>query len=259
MRKIHCAFVALALAPVAMAQGVTAEVQARQLSEDRFELVVELPAYLDQQQLWPLLQPAAEQVCGGRSAQQGRISYTANQPVDAGADHGTTTVVQVVECSGPRPEAAGHPAPKTPPSAEDEVAVRERTLAYLEAKDRGDFDAAGEMLGKEAAEFMRADNWSGPRAAFNVASGLPSRRDIVRLSWYDDPAGAPRLGRYVAADYRGDYPHAGFYCGFVVWYLEADGQYRVIREEEGQAMTDTMQGLAPDALAAMRRKVGCRD
>ena len=260
MGKIYAALVALTLSPLAMATDSGIEVQARQLSNDRFELTVQLPASTNPEQASTMLQPVADQVCGGRSAQLGRYSFQATQRVDAKAPAGgTQTFVQQVECGGVPALVAGVPAPKAPPSPEDERVVRERTLAYLEAKDRGEFDTARAMLGNEAAAMMSADNWRDPRMAFNAASGMPSRREVVRLTWYDDPSGAPRLGRYVAADFRGDYPHAGFYCGYVVWYLEADGQYRVVREEEGQAAADTVKGLAPDALAGMRQQVGCRD
>jgi hypothetical protein len=97
------------------------------------------------------------------------------------------------------------------------------------------------------------------RAAFNKAVGLPDNREVVRLTWYDDPAGAPQPGRYVAADYRGDYPHAGFYCGYVVWLLQLDGSYRIVREEEAQMPDEVAKKFSPEELAAARTQVQCRD
>lgn len=253
---------ALGLAATAWAAD-SVEVQARQVSPDRFEITAQLPASLDPLQASSLLQPVADQVCAGRTAKLGHYSFEAEQPLAGSAKPSagaaSQTFIQQVECGGATVAAAGAPAPKTPPTPEDERAVREATLAYLDAKDRGDFDAAHAMLGEEATALMRVDNWRKPRAAFNANAGTPSRREVVRLTWYDDPAGAPRAGRYVAADYRGDYTHAGFYCGFVAWYLQADGSYRIVREEEGQVPAEIAKNLAPGALAAARAQVGCRD
>lgn len=264
MRRVSGAAIALGLAGTAWAAD-SVDVQARQVSPDRFELTAQFPASLDPQQASSMLQPVADQLCAGRGAKLGHYSFQAIQSLGKAGDAPpadgtpTQTFIQQVECGGATPLASGVPAPKAPPTPEDERTVREATLGYLEAKDRGDFDAAHTLLGEEAAALMRADNWRTPRAAFNADAGLPSRREVVRLTWYDDPAGAPRSGRYVAADYRGDYTHAGFYCGFVVWYREADGRYRIVREEEGQIPAQAAKKLAPEALAAARVQVGCRD
>lgn len=148
---------------------------------------------------------------------------------------------------------------KTQPTAEDERTVRTATVNYLAAKDRGDFDAAYALLGSEMAAMFTTENWRSPRAAFNAAAGQPNNREVVRLTWYDDPAGAPMPGRYVAADYRGDYAHAGFYCGYLMWYLQPDGSYRIVREEEGQMLDAIAKTFTPEALASARAQIQCRD
>jgi hypothetical protein len=176
-----------------------------------------------------------------------------------GGGTGTQTFTQQVECGGAGAADIGVPAPETPPTPEDERTVRGNTLAYLAAKDSGDFDKAHALFGEEMASMMLPGNWREPRTAFNKAMGLPQRREVVRITWYDNPAAASRPGRYVAADFRGDYDHPGFYCGYVVWYLEPDGIYRIVREEEGQ-MTEEIAGkVAPADLAATRAQIGCRD
>lgn len=259
MRKIPCAVVAFALAPVVNATE-SLEVQARQVSADRFELLVQLPVDFDPQQAPALLQPVADQVCNGRGARLGRYSFESQTPLLAApATSGTQTLTQQVECGGLPQVAIGVPAPETSPTADDERVVRANTLAYLAARDSNDFDTAHAMVSEGTAAMMRPENWRIPRAAFNKAAGLPSRKEVVRLTWYDDPAGAPRRGRYVAADYRGDYDHAGFYCGYVVWYLEADGTYRIVREEEGQMSHEVASRVAPSELAKARARIGCRD
>jgi hypothetical protein len=148
-------------------------------------------------------------------------------------------------------------APAADPAAERKV--RAATEAYLAAKDAGDFAKARAMATEEAKPYLDSDNWSEPRAEFNRGAGQPKQRRVVRLTWYDNPQGAVRAGRYVAADYRGDYAHAGFYCGYVVWLEEPDGSYRVMREEETQIPAQMAAKFDPVRMAQTRKQVGCRD
>lgn len=82
---------------------------------------------------------------------------------------------------------------------------------------------------------------------------------VVRITWYDDPPGAPTHGRYAAADYRVDYPREAFTCGYTIWLRQADGGYLVVREEEGRAAPDVIAKLSPEQRLAMRAQLQCRD
>jgi hypothetical protein len=259
MRRISLALVAALVLP-AEAAADSVEVQTRQLGPDRFELVVELPAKIDASQASSMLSPVAEQLCAGRPAQLGRYRFESTAPLAPGANASSTqTFTQQVECGISNEVVHVARAPRTPPTAEDERTIRADTLGYLEAKDRGDFDAAHAVLGSELAATLTKDNWRAPRAGFNASEGLPGKREVVRLTWYDDPAGAPLPGRYVAADYRGDYAHAGFYCGYVVWHLQAGGSYRIVREEEARMPDSIAKKLTPQELASARTQLQCRD
>lgn len=251
-------FVCLSLP--ALAVGAEPQVQSRQLSADRFELTAQLPAALRPGEAQALLQPYADALCQGAGASFGRYRFEAHAPVGADAASGSQTFVQELACGrqATMPHA-GTPAPLAKPTADDERGVRERTLAYLAAKDGNDFDRAYAMMAEESREMMRADNWRGSRTAFNAAAGSPTKREVVRLTWYDDPAGAPWPGRYVAADFRGDYEHAGFYCGYVMWYRQADGSYRVLREEEAQVAAADAAKIPAADLPEIRKQLGCRD
>lgn len=259
MRRISLALVATMMIPDAIAAG-SVEVQAKQLSPDQYELAVELPADVDPQQASSMLFPVAEQLCAGRPTQLGRYRFESHAPLAPGAKASSTqTFTQQVECGTSTSVVHVARAPKTPPTAEDERAIRADTLNYLSAKDRGDFDAAHALLGSEMAAMLTMERWRSPRAAFNAAAGLPNHREVVRLTWYDDPAGAPTPGRYVAADYRGDYAHAGFYCGYVMWHLQPDGTYRIVREEEAQMPDEIAKKFTSEELASARAQVQCRD
>lgn len=259
MRQMFMALAAALVAPTVLAAD-SIEVRAKQLGPDQYELVMELPASVDPQQASSMLLPAAEQLCAGRPAQLGRYRFEAKTPLlsHAGAP-AMQTFTQQVACGTSTEVVHVGRAPKAPPTAQDEQTIRADTLRYLAAKDRGDFDAAYTLVGSELAAMFANGEARASRARFNAAAGLPDHREVVRLTWYDDPAGAPLPGRYVAADYRGDYPHAGFYCGYVVWHLQPDGSFRIVREEEGQMPDEVAKSFSPEQLAAARAQVQCRD
>ena len=245
----------LALAPAAVAEQI--EVGVRQTGPDAFEVVATLPATVDPTQAQALLQPVATEACGGRTATFGHYRFESSALVGADPARTTQLFVQQVACGG-EPAPAPVPVDLPPTTPADEAAVRQRTLDYLAAKDRDDFDAAAAMMAPGSREMIDTADWRAPRQAFNAEAGEPTRRDVVRVSWYDNPAGAPRAGRYVAADYRGDFEHAGFYCGYAMWFLESDGTYRLIREEEGKVGPGEAAKAAAD-LPSLRRQLGCRD
>ena len=101
-------------------------------------------------------------------------------------------------------EAGIAPAPSTPPNRADEDTVRKLTLAYLAAKDRGDFDTAHAMLAKTVAAMLSADTWREPCGLQCRCGKRAQKRTVVRVTRYDDPAGSPhravtppRLWRYL--------------------------------------------------------------
>lgn len=259
MRRIFVMLVAALVVPASMAAD-SIEVRASQLGADQYELAMELPASVGPQQASSVLLPVAEQLCAGRPAQLGRYRFESHAPLAPGAGSSTTqTFTQEVACGTSSEVVHVARAPKTRPTAQDEQTIRADTLRYLDAKDRGDFDAAFALLGSELADMFVNGKSREARTAFNAAAGLPDNREVVRVTWYDDPAGAPVPGRYVAADYRGDYPHAGFYCGYVVWLLQPDGSFRIVREEEAQMLDEIAKKLSAEELAAARAQLQCRD
>src|SRR3546814_2575768 len=81
------------------------------------------------------------------------------------------------------------------------------------------------MLSSELASYASPAAWKETRSALNARLGAGAEAAVVRLTWYDDPQNAPTHGRYAAADYRVDYPHEAFACGYVVWLRQSDGGY----------------------------------
>jgi hypothetical protein len=243
----------------------SSKVQTRFISKGRYELTETVSGTTDLADAQRMLIPESKRLCGSLSPQFGRYKFNSIEPVLNAGDAGSTSITleQEVECGEEtsEPNAAvtvDSQAPLKAPSSTDEAIVRARTLDYLAAKDRGEFDTALAMFTSTMQAMMTQDSWRTPRAAFNSAAGIPSQREVVRVTWYDNPPGvAP--GRYVAADYRARFKSAAFYCGYLSWLQQPDGSYRIVREEEGQMTPKEANKVAPGQMAAMRLQLGCRD
>lgn len=241
-------------------------VEVRALPDDRYELSVTLGATTNPAHGQQVLMPKAQELCGARHPRLGNYRFESQAPLvnDARPAETSLRFVQELDCADSPEEAVARettvpPAPKTPPTTEDEANIRAWTLDYLAAKDAGDFDRAYARFAPTMAGFMSPESWRVPRSAFNAAADGKAEREIIRLTWYDDPVGAPTPGRYVAADYRAQYPSQAFYCGYVVWLRQHDGGYLIVREEEGQAKPEIAAGISEEQRHSLRSALSCRD
>lgn len=262
-RNTVLALALAALAPAAFA-GDAPDVQVKPLPGGRFELTATVPNTTEPSKGQAALMPRAMELCGTRALQLGTYKFKSTAPMaGTGSTISTSLVfVQELQC-GDTPHvdtvvAAAPRAPATPPTANDEADIRSRTLAFLSAKDRGYFDAAIAMFSETTGAMLTEDTWGSQRRAFNASAGMPLQQQVIRVTWYDDPAGAPP-GRYAAADYGASHENAAFYCGYVMWLLQPDGGYRIVREEEGQVTPTEARRIAPSDMPAARVQLGCRD
>ena len=244
------------------------DVQSIPRGENVYELRIELASVASLDDAQEALWPHARQLCGDRVVQYGQYRYDAIAPL-AGSrvdeDHAEHMVlVQELECVGEsglheQEAPAFAPAPLLPPTPEDEAAVRDLSVSYLSAVDEDRFADAFEMMSPSFRPIMAKGNWRETRAAFNSKVDSQAVRQVIRLTWYDDPAGAPTPGRYVAADYRGDHAGGAFYCGYLVWLLQADGSYRLVRSEEGMLSGEEARRIPTGMRATVRAQLQCRD
>src|SRR3546814_625272 len=159
--------------------------------------------------------PTAEELCGELHPHYGHYRFESSAPSEATGTSAPASLSyeQDVECRGQPQQVAESasapvpPAPSTPPTSEDEALLRERTLAYLQAKNTADADAVYAMLSSELASYASPAAWKETRSALNARLGAGAEAAVVRLTWYDDPQNPPTHGRYAAADYRVDYPN----------------------------------------------------
>jgi len=236
------------------------EVQVTQQAADQYTLTANLPPEISVEQAQQMLQPVATQVCAGRTARMGVYRFWKSEAMAPATDvAGSQTFEQQLSCGGGAIATdPGRPAPSTPPTADDERWIREQTLAYLTALDEGDA-AFARTLEDPASLSPDGGVRDADRVAFAKAQGPSQDRRVLRVTWYDDPQGAPRPGRYVAADYDADFGQGAFYCGYLMWYLMADGQFRIQRAEHGQLERELANSLTPGQRADVRKQLACRD
>jgi hypothetical protein len=110
----------------------------------------------------------------------------------------------------------------------DDADVRRLFASYYATRDAGDFGASSAMLSPDVRP--NKSDYEG-LGDFNRALGTGSRR-ITGVTWYVNPASAPRLGAYAALDFVGQYTGAHLYCGYLMLYRQGPGTYEIIREEQ---------------------------
>ena len=129
----------------------------------------------------------------------------------------------------------------------DEGDVRRQFESYYTKRDAGDFEGSSAMLSAD----VKPDKSSYPRLReFNQALGKGSRR-ITGVTWYVNPASAPRLGAYAALDFIGEYTGMHLYCGYLILYRLGPGKYEITREEQN-AFHRNDQPVDPAQLEQMR-------
>lgn len=234
----------------------------------RYTLTTTLAATVDPTHGQLAIVPKAEELCGDLHPHYGEYRFESTapalprEPAQAAAELRYSQDIQCLETAEPASRQAADPvppAPATPPTSADEALIRRRTTEYLMAKVAVDADAAYAMLSEAMRGYTSPSEWATARSAFNAKAGDGAAPTVVRLSWYDNPANAPTPGRYVAADYRVDYPSTAFTCGYVVWLLRGNGNYLAVREEEGQMTPDIMATLTPEQRSMVRAQLQCRD
>jgi hypothetical protein len=198
------------------------------------------------------LRPAAARSCAARIAAFARFRYTGTPPL---------TLEQELLClpitTAPVPAAAIPDAQWSP----DEV-LQARLLAasygYFAAKDAARYAEAYRLLAPQQQTLSPLPGWTAAATNFNAEAGPVRGRRVVEISWYNNPPDAPEPGIYVAADYSAEFDKLEFVCGYLMWRLQPDGSFRLVREEQNlvHKRGKPMAKIDSDPL---RARIGCKD
>jgi hypothetical protein len=133
--------------------------------------------------------------------------------------------------------------------------LMELTREYFSARDGGELRTAHSRFEHGIAPF---EAWSADVAAFNQLAGNVVSRTLKKVSWYRYPAG-PNEGIYGAVDFQSRFEHIDVHCGHLMWKLQPDGSFKLIREEEGHLDRQTAKQLSPSQVEDhVRNVLRCR-
>lgn len=255
----------LAVFVAALQLSATPEISHERIGENHFRIRFAATGVSDLGQAQAALVPTAERLCSPLPARLGRYNWEASEQLEnaAGARApGSIILHQEVHCGATVPEVeepAAAPDPNWQPGPADERAVTQATEAYFAARDSGRYEEAYGMLTLGRRGDTTLEGFTSRVRTFNERAGARRGRRIIRLTWYNSPPQAPVPGIYAAADYSADFANLHFVCGYLIWLLQPDGSWRVIREEENNFWRSDAPNATAEEMAGIRAQIGCRD
>jgi hypothetical protein len=248
--------IALLLAATPPAPAISSE----KIGEKKYRIVLTAPGLtLGQGQI--LAGREAARLCGGDPVTLGHYSWRSNEKLDAkgrSRDPVALTLEQEAECAAPPPPVIPRPT-GWQPSPADEKTVLDLTGRYFAARDSGRYRDAWNMLTPSMQEMSPLPEWQASHKRFDDRAGGGLRREPVKVTWYDNPANADVAGIFGAVDFVGKADKLQVICGYLVWLRQADGSWRLTREEEGSIDDGPGVLSRPEQLARNKEAIGCRE
>jgi hypothetical protein len=194
---------------------------------------------------------AARRACAGQMPVLGRFRY-----------QGTPLSLEQELLCVPRQPAAVPAASRSDPDWSPDAVLQARLLAasyaYFSAKDGGRYAEAWTLQSLRLQQSSPLADWSAAAGSFNAEAGPVRARRVVEISWYNHPSDAPEPGIYVAADYSAEFEKLEFVCGYLMWRLQPDGSFRLVREEQNMVHKRDKPMAAIDR-TPLRTRLGCKD
>ena len=237
-----------------VAMALEPQVESHPLDANRHMIEVKAKADATFEAAQAALVPTARRLCAGRTFFLGAFKF-AEQP-EAAAQ---ASFQQELYCNRPVQLSKSADAAAPDPSEAQQQAVLKATYSYLAAKDSSRLANAYAMLSRRAKLTMPERDWIAMTRDFNQQAGAVRARRVTDISWYRDPPEAPEPGLYVAADLNGAFENVELLCGYVMWKLDSDGSFRLVREEQNFLERRRGANQAPLDRAPLRAQMGCKD
>lgn len=253
LAMIGCAYVGLSTAQ---------SVSARQMRDNAFELTLTHSAVISEQDAFAHIAHAAKAICRGAAPVLGRYRYAAKEQLGGGALARVAPsfrFVQEVECTRPAAVVQNTTQAATPLNPDEAARMRERgraeTLQFFKLLTEKKFAEALIKLGPGAVP-EDGDAWIREKRKFQETAGSSSKVDVLEVTVYENPAGAPKPGIYIAADFQNAYRNVPYECGYLMWHLGDDKKLLVTRSEVGHVTASTLSTIPeaqrPELLKRMR-------
>jgi hypothetical protein len=203
------------------------------------------------------LVPTARGLCANRTFFLGAFKFAEQSEAGGAKPVAPSSFQQELFCNNPEQpsERAAGAAPG--PTEAQQQAVLKATYGYLAAKDSNRLPDAYAMLSRQLTSIE--PDWIARARDFNKQMGAVRARRVTDISWYSNPPKPAEPGLYVAADFSGDFENVEFLCGYVVWKLDADGSFRLVREEQNFLKRRRGAKLASIDRAPLRAQMGCKN
>jgi len=134
-----------------------------------------------------------------------------------------------------------------------------QSYSYFDAKDKSDPQSAYAFFDKASMIVIPFSQWNNQLTDFNKISGKVISREIKKITWYKNPQGAPE-GVYGAADFESKFENINIHCGFLVWRVNADQSFNLIREEDGYIDKNAEKKIHPTQINNVKRdQLKCRN
>jgi hypothetical protein len=253
---------AVALSGISVsAPSLDSDIVVKDIGNNQFELTLHTSTTINIFEAQGELAPTAKKTCGAKEMHFGHYAFAINQPLSGPASKAATlTLTQTVRCGSQSPPTI----PQTTsapdgwkPSARDQSQIESQTYGYYGAKDTGDYKAAYAMFDVGMREATHFDSWASNARSQNTKAGHILNRRVIKITWYKDPPSAPEPGIYAAADFSGQFENDPIYCGYLAWHRGADGNYRIIREEENFIDKGSIEKMGQAEVKTLAAKFGC--
>jgi hypothetical protein len=248
---------------VSLAQSSDTQISSRQIGIDSYELKITTSQTTDVAIAQRLLIPGAKQLCGSKEPQFGHYSFDAKEPV-AGSSNtvpSTLTLIQQIRCEVSATTAQAQDnlssAAQWQPTKNDQGEIERLTYKYLHDKDMGHYQDAYGAFTDSMKATVKAEVWQQSAKQFNSKAGQVVKRQVTKVTWYNNPPTSETPGIYAAADYSSQFSNIDIHCGYVAWHQEKNGSFQVVREEENFIDKVTQEKMKESEVAKVKAQFGC--
>jgi len=239
-----------------------AEVGVRQVRENEYEFVLTNPTPLSEEVAQSVIGQVAAGVCKDLMPVLGKYRFESRQAIEPKAgssEPDTFRFNQEVSCV---PGTASPPEPRLPTLSTPEES--QRVQDDIRLKSEAWFRLIADKRVDEAFEQMSAGSHGGDEAgwkrdtlSFQATAGKPVKIAIVKMTVYDNPAGAPKPGLYVAADFNNVYENVPIHCGYLMWFRPVGGDFLISRTEIGLITAEQFKSIPSVQLPEIKQQLRC--
>jgi len=235
----------------------SSDIKSQKLSDSLYELTITLQKSSDITKAQELLMPEAKRVCENQSFEYGNYEYKAIDNIARSSSVSQSiTLKQQVKCVSVAKVADAEIKSAWRPTNADNDQLTKLTEQYLVLKYIGKLAKAYDQLSDEMKQYTAFEKWREFDQLMKKKMGKIQSRNIQKVSWYNNPPGAPS-GIYATVDYVVNYGNDALQCGYLGWKRSATGSFNIIREENNYIESESRKGMSPEVLTNTMAKFGC--